>query len=585
MMRRPAGDTHAPRLVVKILGFSFAVTAAVLATVFLLLTWQTRARLTRAIVTNLEASQQRFADLESRRQAEERLQAVVLAESPTLKAAVDTYASERSIGGANTELLGTIRNELTKLQQVLDVPALSVTDLRGAILASAGPRASEWRTGERLPFGSEPVLATSRIVVDRGATTYVATVVPLSYGADVIADFVVATPLDDAYARELAHEARADVAIVIDGRVVASSLPAHLRVQVTAERLPGANTVEIGGEEYVTRRLLSVDGADTYALSSISGEVRAATSEAGWVLVAIGIGALLLSAAGSWWLARTLARPIDQLRLTMAQMAEARDFERPLPPSGSSLELDALTATFDALRGAVSAAEAESESAYLGVIGALAAALDARDPYTAGHSERVARLSVAVAREMGLSEQDIETIRLGALLHDIGKIGVSDAVLRKPGTLTDEEFEQIKQHPGLGARILKPLNFLAEQIAIVELHHERPDGRGYPYGLRGDRIPLLARIVHVVDAFDAMTSARAYRPGRPVTEAMAELWHHAGTSFDMQVVQAMAAIPPSTLVPAVEAPSESLTTEPVGGSLLPFRLRAAGGGHSTRSAG
>ena len=120
-------------------------------------------------------------------------------------------------------------------------------------------------------------------------------------------------------------------------------------------------------------------------------------------------------------------------------------------------------------------------------------------------------LSVSIGRQMQLSDRDLETLRLGALLHDIGKIGVSDAVLRKPTKLTAEEFEQIKLHPTLGARILKPLRFLDAQLAIVELHHERPDGRGYPHGLKGDAIPLFARIVHVADAFDAMTSARAYR--------------------------------------------------------------------------
>ena len=103
-------------------------------------------------------------------------------------------------------------------------------------------------------------------------------------------------------------------------------------------------------------------------------------------------------------------------------------------------------------------------------------------------------------------------LRLGALLHDIGKIGISDNVLRKPDGLTPEEFELIKEHPALGARILRTVPFLAEHLPIVELHHERPDGRGYPYGLTSSETPLLARIVHVADAFDAMTSARAYRP-------------------------------------------------------------------------
>ena len=134
----------------------------------------------------------------------------------------------------------------------------------------------------------------------------------------------------------------------------------------------------------------------------------------------------------------------------------------------------------------LSSAEADAEATYLGAVRALAAALDARDPYTAGHSERVSRFAVAMGEELKLDADAMETLRLGALLHDIGKIGVPDEVLRKPGVLSAAEFESIKTHPSAGARILRSIPFLAPHIPIVELHHERPDGLGYPYGLRGD---------------------------------------------------------------------------------------------------
>jgi putative nucleotidyltransferase with HDIG domain len=170
------------------------------------------------------------------------------------------------------------------------------------------------------------------------------------------------------------------------------------------------------------------------------------------------------------------------------------------------------------LAGTKTAIVSDGDAAYTGAIRALATALDARDPYTAGHSERVSVLSVAIGRLLALSPDDLEVLRLGALLHDIGKIGVPDDVLRKPSGLTAAEFDAIKQHPVLGARILRSVRFLAPHIPIVELHHERPDGKGYPVGLRGDEIPLAARIVHVADAYDAMTSARAYRGARPSGE-------------------------------------------------------------------
>jgi putative nucleotidyltransferase with HDIG domain len=189
----------------------------------------------------------------------------------------------------------------------------------------------------------------------------------------------------------------------------------------------------------------------------------------------------------------------------------------------------------------VATAEAEAEATYLGAVRALAAALDARDPYTAGHSERVSRFAVAMGEELKLDGATLETLRLGALLHDIGKIGVPDEVLRKSTALTPAEYESIKTHPTAGARILRSIPFLASHIPIVELHHERPDGRGYPYGLRGDEIPMAARIVHVADAFDAMTSARAYRAGRIPVEAIAELRRCVGSDFDGAAVEALIA--------------------------------------------
>jgi putative nucleotidyltransferase with HDIG domain len=235
-------------------------------------------------------------------------------------------------------------------------------------------------------------------------------------------------------------------------------------------------------------------------------------------------------------------------------MTASRDFDNPVKPTGFSREVDTLTEAFNTMMRSVSKAEAETHDAYVGAIRALALALDARDPYTAGHSERVSAVSVAVGRQMQLDADDLEILRLGALLHDIGKIGISDAVLRKPGPLTPQEFALIEQHPGVGARILRSVHFLAPHVPIVELHHERPDGKGYPHRLRGDEIPLLARIVHVADAFDAMTSVRAYRPARSGAEALRELWRCVGSQFDAEVVQALA-----TAMPALEfAPIEDM---------------------------
>jgi putative nucleotidyltransferase with HDIG domain len=244
------------------------------------------------------------------------------------------------------------------------------------------------------------------------------------------------------------------------------------------------------------------------------------------------------------WLARALTQPIDQLSRSLADMTTGDRAREALVVSGTSRELDQLTTTFNTLLASVASAEAEAEATYLGAVRALAAALDARDPYTAGHSERVSTFAVAMGEELRLDADAKETLRLGALLHDIGKIGVPDEILRKVDVLTAAEFETIKSHPSAGARILRSIPFLAPHIPIVELHHERPDGLGYPYGLHGDDIPMAARIVHVADAFDAMTSARAYRSARMPVEAIAELPRCVGTDFDSASVEALIAALP-----------------------------------------
>lgn len=175
---------------------------------------------------------------------------------------------------------------------------------------------------------------------------------------------------------------------------------------------------------------------------------------------------------------------------------------------------------------------------YLETIRALAAAIDAKDSYTHGHSRRVTELSVALAMSMRLPREEIDTIRHAALLHDVGKIGISEQILLKPGRLTDEEFEMIKSHPHIGAGILNSIEFLKNVCQIIEHHHERFDGRGYPSGLKGDEIPQGAKIIMVADSFDAITSHRPYRKPLTFDEAMAEVSRCAGTQFDPKVVEA-----------------------------------------------
>jgi response regulator RpfG family c-di-GMP phosphodiesterase len=178
------------------------------------------------------------------------------------------------------------------------------------------------------------------------------------------------------------------------------------------------------------------------------------------------------------------------------------------------------------------------EEAYRSTLNALTAALDARDRETSGHSRRVVAFSLRLGHELGLDREGLRALEFGALLHDIGKIGVPDAILRKPAQLNAEEWSRMRQHPLYGERILQGIEFLRGAARVVAQHHERWDGTGYPLGARGREIDLNARIFAVADAFDAITSDRVYRTAKPYEAAAAELDEWAGTQFDPEVVAA-----------------------------------------------
>jgi len=174
-------------------------------------------------------------------------------------------------------------------------------------------------------------------------------------------------------------------------------------------------------------------------------------------------------------------------------------------------------------------------SSFLSAITSLAYALEAKDKYTSGHSQRVADFSMAIAKEMGLKQESIEKIKLAGLVHDIGKIGVMESVLNKPGRLTEEEYKHVQKHPEIGERILAPVANTDEILKLVRSHHERYDGTGYPDGLKGIQIPLCARILAIADAYEAMTSERPYREAMSDKEAQAKVERGAGSQFDPEV--------------------------------------------------
>lgn len=191
----------------------------------------------------------------------------------------------------------------------------------------------------------------------------------------------------------------------------------------------------------------------------------------------------------------------------------------------------------------IEAAYQELQATYDQTLYALMSALDARDRETEGHSLRVSRLACLMGEKVGLPNDQLKALERGALLHDLGKIGISDTILHKPGKLTEDEWKIMRTHPDIGARIVERIPFLQDCMPVVRYHHERWDGTGYPLGLKGNDIPVFARIFAVADVFDALTSKRSYRKRSTPEEAFAYLREQSNVLFDAQIVDALAELP------------------------------------------
>ena len=261
----------------------------------------------------------------------------------------------------------------------------------------------------------------------------------------------------------------------------------------------------------------------------------------------LAIIAVLLSVGISIYAAERITHPLKVL--TESSRAIARgDFSQRVTLK-SRTEIGELAATYNAMSNELehfvldlkNAAE-QNRELFMGSIQMLAGAVDEKDPYTRGHSDRVTRYSMLIARELGLSDDAIEVVRVAAQLHDVGKIGIEDRILKKPGALTTEEFAVMKTHTTKGANILRPVAQLEEMIPGIELHHESLDGRGYPHGLKGDEIPLLPRIIAVADTFDALTTNRPYQQAHDPQDALRIIQSLSGKRLDPAAVAAMETI-------------------------------------------
>ena len=549
-----------PRLLTRTLVATFTTSTCVLAVVMVVVSVLVERSVQSSVAGSLSAVQQVLVASEQRRSDELMASARALSEQPRLKAALDTFQSESRWSHPTPDLLATLQREAERLARSSEADLVAILDEGGVSLAAGGAQSTDWSaTNEGVSLAVEPRGGQHVVAVGDGIAR--AQVIPLELLDARVGWLLVAELLDRTFAERLADLAGTGIVVVEDGAVRTSSLPAldEATLSHTWADAPSAEgTVTLNGDSYAHRRILDLGDAAVYALGSIDAVALPATRDARRAMLGLAVLALLLSAGASVWLSRSITRPIHELSRSVEAMATTRSLDARLPATGSSRELDSLADVVNSLVEALAMADAETQSAYVAAIRGLAATLDARDPYTAGHSERVSLLSVGIGRRLALGESDIELLRVGALLHDIGKIGVPDAILQKTGRLSNEEFTVIKTHTTLGAKILKTMPFLAIHVPVAELHHERLDGRGYPHGLRGDEIPIHAQIVHVADAYDAMTTARAYRDARTRQEAIDELWRCAGSDFDAASVQGLVAALPDIHLPDVPTPADRL---------------------------
>lgn len=442
----------------------------------------------------------------------------VLSENAGLKAALTLERDLEDTGATRDpalrkEMVATLEERLDAIREMIDADTLEIVNARDRMLV-------RW---ERKPG----VICTRQEI-------------PINLGQENLGRLIVGRELDLVEVSGGAH-----AVLVRDGRVDRSTLPTG-QFEGFLRDWTQAGEFNLGGERYLAMPLeikgLGI-GQRVVLLASVDAAVAPFVRTVRLVLIPAGVISLGLALILVWFSSRTLTEPLGRLTGACQESIQRGTLNIPRTEPSGILEVDVLA---DSLyRAAVAATDARQslEQAYLQILEALVESLEARDEYTAGHSRRVSRYSVWIARQMGLAPSEIERLRVGALLHDIGKIGVPDAVLLKDGRLTEEEFAAIKKHPEIGVRILERIGAFQGYLAAVGSHHENHDGSGYPRGLRGEEIPLDARIVHVADAYDAMTSNRPYRNRMPEEKVRGILRECGGTQFDPTVIAAFFACP------------------------------------------
>jgi HD-GYP domain-containing protein (c-di-GMP phosphodiesterase class II) len=426
---------------------------------------------------------------------------------------------------------------LTVEDQLREIASTSNIDLLFLASADGLPLVGVIRTGDEiLPLRGAAIPRPESEFYFCGGTTYQITSVRIDQADASIAWLSVGEAFDF-------KAFNAPVVLLHRGKVIESNLPgvsgvdlnrrlSHCRPDVDCEiTLADETSLYVAASthlssEYSVRSFANIDSA----LKPVQSTIR-------HLFLVAGALALVLAVIFTTLSSRVTVEPIRRLVRSLRESESTGTLNSFDESIAVTAEIRELVVGFNRAAGAIRDSQHQLHATYLECVQSLASALDARDQYTAGHSGRVSSFSCMIAEAMAFSSEALRELGVGALLHDIGKIGIPDAVLQKPGKLTVDEFDLISQHPSIGRRILEAVHGFAPYMDVVELHHENWDGTGYPHGLREQQVPIGARIVHVADAYDAMTSDRPYRPGMDPEKALGILQANAGTQFDPTVVE------------------------------------------------
>ncbi len=535
---------------------SLLAVCAVLSVALTAVYFAVRAEIKTGVLDSLRITQHSLEQARSVRNVRASAVLAWVSRNPALAANMVRAGQSRLAAASRARALRALESFARSARDTLQAEAAAVQAANGRWLVAVprqGPAA--------LLFASATGVSGAG-VWDLNGTLYSVSAVPVRWRRHPAGTLLVATRFDLA-----GLDGLGPWALLHRGQVIRTTLPPSMAAQIGALP-PGCFrqgcVFTLHGEDFLATPVSRAAAGDVLGANDQLVTLRSIDAAAGQFLggfgtrlPVLGLAAFLLAVCLALPVSQAVARPILQLVDRLERSRAAGRWVADFPEDSPMREVNQLAAAINRAALEVAHSNERLNQAYIDFVETMAQALDARDPNTAGHSERVSDYATAIATALHLPPGEIETIRVGARLHDIGKIGISDTVLQKAGNLTPEEYETVKLHPQIGRKILERGAAFEQYLQLVELHHEDFDGHGYPYGLKGHGIPLGVRVIRVADVFDALTTDRSYRRAMPLDRAFELIASRAGVQFDPDVVDALRATL-GILISSHAAPLESL---------------------------